>query len=353
MSGIKKNIFNGAFLLLVLLITLYSVFHGENLSELLIYLKQGDFRYWLLGAVFVVGFIESESVIIYYMMKVLGENVKLTHCFLYSFVGFFFSLITPSATGGQPAQLYFMKKDKLSLPTSTMVLLIVTITYKLVLVVLGLVVMILRPEPVWRLLKPIYGWCYLGIFLNVVCVFGMLILVFHPTLASNIVLFCLRLFDRIFKKDMEKKYGGRLERAMEKYRYAAEFFYKNIKVIVNVFLITCVQRFLLFAVTYLVYRSFSLNLAGAGVVITLQGMISVAVDMLPLPGGLGISEKLFKDIFLQICTKKYTLPVMIVSRGLSFYVQLGISAVMTVVAYLRIGSADKILSLKRLYFRKK
>lgn len=44
---------------------------------------------------------------------------------------------------------------------------------------------------------------------------------------------------------------------------------------------------------------------------------------------------------------------MIVSRGLSFYVQLGISAVMTVVAYLRIGSADKILSLKRLYFRKK
>ena len=302
MSGVKKNIFNGAFLLLVLLITLYSVFHGENLSELLIYLKQGDLRYWLLGAVFVVGFIESESVIIY---------------------------------------------------TSTMVLLIVTITYKLVLVVLGLVVMILRPEPVWRLLKPIYGWCYLGIFLNVVCVFGMLILVFHPTLAINIVLFCLRLFDRIFKKDMEKKYGGRLERAMEKYRYAAEFFYKNIKVIVNVFVITCVQRFLLFAVTYLVYRSFSLNLAGAGVVITLQGMISVAVDMLPLPGGLGISEKLFKDIFLQICTKKYTLPVMIVSRGLSFYVQLGISAVMTVVAYLRIGSADKILSLKRLYFRKK
>ena len=38
MSGVKKNIFNGAFLLLVLLITLYSVFHGEILSELLIYL---------------------------------------------------------------------------------------------------------------------------------------------------------------------------------------------------------------------------------------------------------------------------------------------------------------------------
>ena len=158
---------------------------------------------------------------------------------------------------------------------------------------------------------------------------------------SRIVLFCVRLFDRMFKTDKEKKYGERLERAMEKYRNAAEFFYKNIRVIINVFLITCVQRFLLFAVTYLVYKSFMLNFTSAGVVITLQGMISVAVDMLPLPGGLGISEKLFKDIFVQVCTKKYTLPVMIVSRGLSFYVQLGISAVMTVVAYLRIGTKDK------------
>ena len=337
MSGAKKNIFNAAFLLLVLIITLYSVFHGENLSELLMYLKQGDFRYWILGAVFVVGFIESESLIIYYMMKVLGENVKLTHCFLYSFVGFFFSLITPSATGGQPAQLYFMKKDKLSLPTSTMVLLIVTITYKLVLVVLGLLVMILRPEPVWELLKPIYGWCYLGIFLNVVCVFGMLILVFHPTLASRIVLFCVRLFDRMFKTDKEKKYGERLERAMEKYRNAAEFFYKNIRVIINVFLITCVQRFLLFAVTYLVYKSFMLNFTSAGVVITLQGMISVAVDMLPFPGGVGISEALFLRIFTPLCGGTLALPVLIVSRGISYYTQLAICGIMSIFAYIKIG----------------
>ena len=28
-------------------------------------------------------------------------------------------------------------------------------------------------------------------------------------------------------------------------------------------------------------------------IVILQGMISVAVDMLPLPGGMGISEKLF------------------------------------------------------------
>jgi len=59
---------------------------------------------------------------------------------LFSSVGFFFSCITPSASGGQPAQIYYMKKEKIPIPVSTLVLMIVTITYKLVLVVIGVVV---------------------------------------------------------------------------------------------------------------------------------------------------------------------------------------------------------------------
>ena len=108
-----------------------------------------------------------------------------------------------------------------------------------------------------------------------------------------------------------------------------EFFYKNIKVIVNVFLITCVQRFLLFAVTYLVYRSFSLNLAGAGVVITLQGMISVAVDMLPLPGAQGISELMYQTVFGTVFAGALLPASVLITRGVSFYLPLIIGAVTT------------------------
>ena len=64
----------------------------------------------------------------------------MTHCALYSFVGFFFSCITPSASGGQPMQIFYMKKDKLPIPVTTLVLMIVTITYKAVLVVIGVLI---------------------------------------------------------------------------------------------------------------------------------------------------------------------------------------------------------------------
>jgi hypothetical protein len=75
-------------------------------------------------------------------------------------------------------------------------------------------------------------------------------------------------------------------------------------------------------------------------VILLQGIIAVAVDMLPLPGGMGISEKLFLTIFAPL-SGGLTLPLMIVSRGLSFYTQLIMSALMTAVAHLTIARRAK------------
>ena len=55
--------------------------------------------------------------------------------------------------------------------------------------------------------------------------------------------------------------------------------------------------------------------------------------MLPLPGGMGITERLFLSIF-QGAFGALTLPAMILSRGFSFYIQLFICAIMTVVAYI-------------------
>jgi uncharacterized membrane protein YbhN (UPF0104 family) len=66
--------------------------------------------------------------------------------------------------------------------------------------------------------------------------------------------------------------------------------------------------------------------------VSLQAMISVATDMIPLPGGMGISENMFLDIFQPIFGEKLVLPGMVISRGLSYYTQLLISGAMTVVA---------------------
>ncbi len=332
----NRNIFNALFLTAVFAVTMCSVFYNEDLGSIIGYIKSADSRYWLIGVIFVIIFIESESVIIYYMFRSLGESVKLTHCCLYSFVGFFFCLVTPSATGGQPAQLYFMKKDGLSLTVSTMVLVIVTITYKMVLVAAGIIVFVLRPARIFYYLKPVMPWCVLGMVLNIICILVMLLFVFHPLFARNTATFIICTASRLFNLKNSKKYIDKVSSAMDKYRDTAEYFSSHKFIIWNVFCITTFQRILLFAVTYITCLSFGTAREGIVVITSLQAMISAAVDMLPLPGGMGITEKLFKEIFTPLCGGSLVLPVMIVSRGLSYYTQLFISAVMSVVAYIKI-----------------
>ena len=336
MKSRKKIIFNGVFLAVVFALTIYGVFHGEDLSSMMDAIHRADKRWLIPGIALVAFFIWGESIIIWYMMRSSGIQLKKRTCFLFSSVGFFFSCITPSASGGQPMQIYYMKKEKISIPVSTVILMIVTITYKLVLVVIGIGIAIFGRGFLHKYLEGILPVFYLGLALNIFCVTFMTILVFHPLLAKAIMVKGMKLLERLH---LVKKKDGRLKKledSMDTYRNTAAYLKNNPFVIVKVIGITFIQRMALFAVTWFVYQAFGLHGTGFWEILFLQAVISVSVDMLPLPGGMGISETLFLDIFSPVFGG-LLLPGMVLSRGLGYYGELLISAAFTVVAQLTIG----------------
>lgn len=344
----KKNILNVLFLMLVFGLTIYYVFNGTDgdLSTLAEKMQMADIRWLVLAVIFMVFFIYGESHVIHYMLKKMGIITKHFTCFLYSCVGFFFSCITPSATGGQPAQLYYMKKNNIPVPLATVILMIVTITYKMVLVAVGVWIVVFDHSFIREHLSGILFVFYLGIALNVFCVVFMLILVFHPVLAEKMVVLLFKVLEKIH---LLKKKEDRLEKfraSMDTYRQTAAFLKSNIPVVVKVFLITVLQRFAYFFVTYFVYKSFGLSGTSIYVVVMLQAVISLSVDMLPLPGGMGISEALFNIIFLPVFGQALLLPGMILSRSLSFYTELFLSAAFTIFAHIYIGRFTKLEGLK-------
>lgn len=336
MKSRKKIIFNGVFLAVVFALTIYGVFHGEDLSSMMDAIHRADKRWLIPGIALVAFFIWGESIIIWYMMRSSGIQLKKRTCFLFSSVGFFFSCITPSASGGQPMQIYYMKKEKITIPVSTVILMIVTITYKLVLVVIGIGIAIFGRGFLHKYLEGILPVFYLGLALNIFCVTFMTILVFHPLLAKAIMVKGMKLLERLH---LVKKKDGRLKKledSMDTYRNTAAYLKNNPFVIVKVIGITFIQRMALFAVTWFVYQAFGLHGTGFWEILFLQAVISVSVDMLPLPGGMGISETLFLNIFSPVFGG-LLLPGMVLSRGLGYYGELLISAAFTVVAQLTIG----------------
>ncbi len=331
-----KNIFNGLFFVLVLGLTIYGVFRGQDLNAVLRELQKCDLMILVVPCILcVLLFILFESIVLKYLFGVLGIKTRLTRCYLYSFIGFFFSCITPGAAGGQPVQLVFMKKDKLPLAQSTLILMLITITYKMVLVLFAVITLIVRPTRIMNALDPVMFWIWLGMFLNVVTIIAMAVIVFWPKIAKWIVDFVINILCkfRFFKKNEEKwrRLGDDLT---TKYKDASEFFRTHIKEIIIAFLITVVQRVFLFAITPIVYYSFHLKGFPAIDTLVLQSFISLGADMLPLPGGMGITEYLFAAIFRPVFGDNLVVPALIVSRGFSYYVQLLLSAVMTIIAFI-------------------
>ena len=236
--------------------------------------------------------------------------------------------------------LYEKRKD--TKPVSTLVLMIVTITYKLVLVVVGLWLVLFGQGFIHKYLWSIRHIFYLGTALNVFCVTAMLVLVFHPRLAREILVRGMALLEKLHFLRHKEARIEKLNASMDQYRDTAVFLKEHKQVIVNVFAITMFQRFALFTATWFVYKAFGLGGAKAVAVITLQAVIAVSVDMLPLPGGMGISEKLFTMIFIPVFGKRLLLPGMILSRGLGYYTELGLSALLTIVANFTIGRKREI-----------
>ena len=243
MENKKKTIFNVIFLLVVFAGTMYGVFHGEDIGEIVKILGQVNVLWLIPGVICVVVFIWGESIIIWYMMHSFQIPVKKRTCFLFSSVGFFFSCITPSASGGQPMQLYYMKKEKISLPVSTVILMIVTITYKAVLVVVGLGLVLFGQGFLHRYLTEILPVFYLGIGLNVFCVTAMLILVFHPARARTILVLGLKIVEKLHLMKRKESRLKKLEASMEVYQNTAAYLGTHKMVLVNVLAITFAQRF--------------------------------------------------------------------------------------------------------------
>ena len=334
----NKTKFNIAFLIVCFLLTLFYVFHGQNPKELLGYIQEADVRYWIAGVGFIVLYIFMAGVVIFYNLKALKKESPLSdasmgHCFLFAFVGFFFNLVTPLGSGGQPAQMVYMKKDGIPLHISTLIMIIITIAFKSVLVIFGLGVIIIRPKTIVTLLQPVWFWIYLGMLLNSAVIVGFLMMIYKPDLAKRFIMWCFRKLRRIARSPKVDSFEVKVNIIMDNYKDAAVYVKSHRNVILNVIWISIVQRIIIFFTTYLVLKSFGVVDVGIVEAIVLQAMINLSTEMLPIPGGMGISEHLFHEIFLPVCGAALITPTMIVSRGLAYYTQLLLSALLTIVAH--------------------
>lgn len=320
----KSKLINILLLIILMLCTFYFLLKDQELDELWACIRSADKMWLIVGLLCITFFICFESVIIHYIINALTYSVKLIHCIKYSFIGFFVSAITPSSTGGQPAQMYFMKKDGISVSISSLVMMVVTVAYKAALLFIAFIMLLVENDFVMAHIKGIEFILIFGIVVNVFVIVVLMLIIFKQSLAKRISGKCILFLGshKLIKRPDERL--RKLINSISKYDRGAAFLKSHKRMFINIFLITLVQRMMYFLVTYAVYRSFDISGGSAGgcspfEIITLQLIITLAVDNLPWPGGMGVNEGIFMLFFTEIFTPAYVTAGLMLTRGFNYY----------------------------------
>jgi uncharacterized protein (TIRG00374 family) len=102
--------------------------------------------WWVLAAVIsMLSFIVFEALALMTIIKSFGIKTRFYDGISYSAGDIYFSAITPSSTGGQPASAYFMMKDGISGSVTAVALIVNLIMYSFSIIVIGVISVIVEP----------------------------------------------------------------------------------------------------------------------------------------------------------------------------------------------------------------
>ncbi len=336
-----KKIISAVIFLALMAVTFYVVFKNQDLTEIIDAIKQMEKGYLALAVGIALFFVSAEGILFWYLFKNVGEKASLLSCIKYAFVGFFFSGITPSATGGQPMQLYYMSKDGRKVANSTVALLSAAAAYKLVLVLMGVGICLFWWNPLKGYLEGFMPLYILGLFLNAGLVVVLLVIIMNAAGLERFLCAAERFLVKLHLMKPSEKRRESIHEMITQYQETVTFLKTHLRVVTFLLVITFVQRCSVFGLTWFVYKGMGLSGTDAFTIMALQAVVYIAVDMLPLPGSQGITEIMYAAVFHKIFIGNTLTISMCVTRGINFYMLLIISALVSVYCWLSVRKKSR------------
>ena len=320
------------FALIMIGVTFYIIFKNNEIKQIIPIIREASAFYLILGLLLMLFFNICEALAIKVLMKSFSYTPTFGQCLKYAFIGFYFCSITPTSSGGQPMQVYYMKKDGIEIGSATMSILIITVSYQIGMLLLGLLMFILRPVLVSGNLGFSVYFIAFGVASNLFMAVTIISVAFQVNFLKNIITGIIRFLARIRIIKKEDLALQKIEGHLYEYQKCIGYIRKNPRVLSYTLAIIITQILTRLSVAFVVYKAFGLQGYNFIDIVALQMMLALAVESLPLPGAIGASETGFLAINTKIFGSSKLVPAMLLSRGINFYSFLLISGVISMAA---------------------
>ncbi len=338
MKGKKKLFRNFTIFAILIILTFYILLKDQNTTEIFNIVASAKIEFIFIAIVCMILYIMCEAINIGRTLKALNEKSSFYNNVKYALIGFFFSAITPAASGGQPMQIYYMHRDNISVANSTLALLINLTSMQIVTIGFALVSVCFNYQHLNKALVILF---IVGIGLNLTALILLLISILSKRMSNGLIHISIKVMKFFKIKKIEEK-QEKLEKELQKYQTSSIYIKNNIFLMLKVLLTTSLQFILYYSITYWTYCSLGLSGHSILKIIALQALVFASVSGIPSPGAVGVSEGAFIQIFSEIFSSGMISSAVLLNRGINFYLFVIISAVVVMISQLKEKKQEKI-----------
>ena len=291
-------------------------------------------RLYLLAAVLCTAlyvWLEGEAVCA--ILDGIGFRKPHRRGLLYSAADIYFSAVTPSATGGQPASAFFMIRDGIPAGTASAALILNLMMYTVSIILLGILSLVIVPGAVSG-----FGGVSATLIICGFAVLTGLAFFFYLMLKKGGRIFVLLsgLIRFLHAKGLlrrKERVAARLDKAREDYKNCAKLMKGKRRMILKVLALNVLQRAAQISVPVWLFLALGGHAGNAPGVFAKQCLTTIGYNFVPVPGAMGVADYLMVDAFNGFMGSEEAFSLELLSRGLTFYLCVLVCGAVTLTGY--------------------
>lgn len=292
----KNKKLNLSLLILALSLVLYFTLK-DNFSSIMHELSKVNILIFALAIFVFILSLMIKSVSLQIFIKEHKKNYSFKSAFCLTLIGQFLNGITPFSTGGQPFQVYLLKKDGHRISDSTSAMVKDSIAYQVALLIMGIfsitLNLVLKTIPVNSSLTPLI---IIGFIINIMVLLFLFMIIRMRKTTLSIINKLLLILNKIRKKNTDQL-KKRIEKGLDNFYNCYEELRKNKKQFIITVLTNVINLTLLYMIPYIIFKSLNTNTFDIMRSIMLTSFVMLMGNFVPIPGATGGIEYGFIKFF--------------------------------------------------------
>ncbi|NLV59138.1 MAG: flippase-like domain-containing protein [Clostridiales bacterium] len=322
MKASARNLLSFAFLLFTLGLVLYIGFSGNDITEVWHAIRNLSWTSLLLCLLCWSVYVITDGLSVFFFLKKQNYPITFWQSTYIGMIGIYYCNLTPGASGGQPLQIYHLKRMGVPIGISGSALSVKFFCFQLQLLVVGAILWIFHGDFIAQKAGNVIWVILMGYGFNFLSIGMVLTLAISKRAVRTVIALIIRIGVMLNICKDPKKSTEKWEAHVSSFLSSVDLIRSRPKDLLIQFLIALVQLFALMAVISVIYYAFGLSGTTFMEQITMGVLLYISASYTPLPGASGAQEGGFAVFFAGIFPPAYLFVALLIWRFFTFYLSI-------------------------------